>query len=262
MKKSLIATLLALLCITAGAQTEVEYRWEIGGGLGTMTYTGDFNSGIFKSGNTAFEAQLILRRTFNPYSHLRFALTYGKITGESRNEKTFYPDYNTGAYNESARVDYKFSNPLFDLGAIYEYNFWPYGTGREYRGAKRLTPFIGIGLGFTYVSTSNGYYDGSLVHGTNDGLFGAPTTSGSGAFTVNMPIGLGVKYKVGQRTNMQLEWIAHLSMSDKLDGAKDPYRISSDGIFKNTDCYSVLQLSLTYSFGPKCSTCMNSDWNY
>ncbi|MDD6865956.1 MAG: porin family protein, partial [Prevotella sp.] len=40
---------------------------------------------------------------------------------------------------------------------------------------------------------------------------------------------------------------------------KDPYGIKSSGLFKNTDCYSVLQLSLTYSFMPKCVTC-NKDY--
>ena len=50
-----------------------------------------------------------------------------------------------------------------------------------------------------------------------------------------------------------------LSQSDEIDGKKDPYGIKSTGIFKNTDCYSALQLSITYSFLPKCVTC-NKDY--
>ncbi|MCQ2221285.1 MAG: porin family protein, partial [Prevotella sp.] len=38
-----------------------------------------------------------------------------------------------------------------------------------------------------------------------------------------------------------------------------PYRINSSGIFKNTDCYSNLQVTLTYSFWEKCKTC-NKDF--
>lgn len=78
-------------------------------------------------------------------------------------------------------------------------------------------------------------------------------------FTANVPIGLGIKYKVAPRLNVGLEWAIHFSLSDNLDGATDPYNIPSSGLFKNTDCYSALQLSLTYSFMPKCRTCHNAD---
>lgn len=249
-------------CLNVQAQDDLEYRWEVGAGIGLMTYTGDFNSNLLASGSSVPEFSVILRRTFNPYSHMRFALSYGKIKGDNSNLPTFYPDYNNNWYKESARDTYSFSNTLIDLNAIYEYNFWPYGTGRDYRGAVRLTPFIAFGLGFTYVNCTS-FYDGSLNNSMLDSpyeLFGSPETTSGNAFTVNMPLGVGVKYKVGDRTNLQLEWLCHFSASDKLDGVKDPYRIASSGIFKNTDCYSVIQASITYSFGPKCKTCMNSDW--
>jgi hypothetical protein len=51
----------------------------------------------------------------------------------------------------------------------------------------------------------------------------------------------------------------HFSLSDKLDGVSDPYAVKSSGLFKNTDCYSALQLTLTYSFMAKCRTCHNED---
>lgn len=268
MRRLVFIFTLTIICVFAKAQDDVEYRWEIGGGVGLMTYTGDFNSAILKGENSAFALSLMARRVFNPYSHLRMAFSYGTIKGKSgevgksgKGTDTFYPDYNTGAYSEADRPEYTFSNPVFDLGVMYEYNFWPYGTGREYRGAKRLTPFIAVGFGMTYASCKGGYTDASLIAGNELPPYGAPETTGSGVFTANLPLGFGVKYKVGARMNMSLEWMMHFSLSDKLDGVKDPYRIASDGIFKNTDCYSVLQLAVTYSFGPKCRTCMNSDWH-
>ena len=78
-------------------------------------------------------------------------------------------------------------------------------------------------------------------------------------FTANVPLGLGVKYKLGERLNLGVEWRVHFSLSDKLDGMADPYGIRSSGLFKNTDCYSALQLTLTYSFMSKCRTCNNDD---
>ena len=43
----------------------------------------------------------------------------------------------------------------------------------------------------------------------------------------------------------------------KLDGVTDPYLIKSSGLFKNTDCYHILQFTVTYSFAEKCRTCHN-----
>ena len=130
---------------------------------------------------------------------------------------------------------YKFDNSLVDLSATYEYNFWPYGTGREYRGAKPLTPFISIGLGATYAKADKN------------------------VFTANLPVGVGVKYKLADRINLGVEWSIHFSMSDHLDGMPDPYSIKSSGMFKNTDCYSALQATISYSFMAKCRTCHNED---
>ena len=127
-------------------------------------------------------------------------------------------------------------NTMADLCATYEYNFWPYGTGRDYRGAKRLTPFVFGGLGATFAKTDD-----------------------KNVFTANVPIGIGVKYKLADRMNLGVEWCVHFSLSDKLDGMADPYGITSSGAFKNTDCYSALQVTLTYSFMAKCRTCHNED---
>ena len=173
-------------------------------------------------------ASVLLRRIINPYHGFKLALSAGTLKGSSKDEKTYYP--------ELAENPYNFSNTMVDLCATYEYNFWPYGTGRDYRGAKRLTPFIFGGLGATFVKTDS-----------------------KNVFTANLPIGIGVKYKLADRLNLGVEWAIHFSMNDKLDGMADPYKITSSGAFKNTDCYSALQVTLTYSFMAKCRTCHNED---
>ena len=218
--------LLMLMPALSFAQGDVEYRMEIGGGLGLLTYEGDFNGSILKGGQPM--ASVILRRTINPYHGFRLHLGVGKLKGSSKDAKTYYPGM--------AETPYEFSNFLGDLNATYEYNFWPYGTGRDYRGAKRLSPFVAIGLGATFVKNDD-----------------------EGVFTANLPIGAGVKYKLADRLNLGVEWNIHFSLSDKLDGRADPYSIKSSGLFKNTDCYSALQVTLTYSFMAKCRTCHNDD---
>ena len=70
-----------------------------------------------------------------------------------------------------------------------------------------------------------------------------------------MPIGVGVKYKLGARTNLSLDWQMHITFSDHLDGVKDPYHVKTSGMVKNVDTFSAFTLALTYSLSPKCSTC-------
>lgn len=222
MRKATLLLLMLAVMLNMNAQTDDEYLMEIGGGVGFLGYLGDYNNVLTRDLQPM--ATLLVRRNLNPYMGLRLAASFGKLKGDERDVKTVYPS--TGG------TPYSFSRTLTDVSLTYEYNFWPYGTGHDYYGAKRLTPFVFLGLGGTYAGG-----DGSSV------------------FTANVPIGLGLKYKVGQRMNVGVEWAMHFSMSDKLDGRKDPYGITSSGMFKNTDCYSVLQLTLSYSFMPKCTTC-------
>ena len=226
MRKLLISVFAAMLCLGLQAQDEYEYKMEIGVGAGMTSYEGDFNGSILK--NMQPSASFILRRVLNPYMALKLDFTYGKLKGSSADAKTWYPELHDNPV--------EFSYSLMDLSLAYEYNFWPYGTGREYRGAKRLTPFVFLGVGATYVKTPD-----------------------KGVFTANVPIGLGVKYKIGKRLNLGLEWAMHFSLSDELDGVADPYGIESSGMFKNTDCYSMLKLTLTYSFMAKCKICNKDD---
>ena len=226
MTRNALMTILLFLPLTLHAQGDVEYRMEVGGGLGLVAYEGDYNGSILKGHQPMVSA--LLRRTINPYHGFRLNLGLGKLKGSSANVETYYPGL--------AENPYEFSNLMTDLSAAYEYNFWPYGTGQDYRGARRLSPFVFIGLGATFVKTDN-----------------------KSVFTANLPIGVGVKYKLADRMNLGVEWGIHFSLSDKLDGSPDPYGIKSSGMFKNTDCYSALQVTLTYSFMAKCRTCHNED---
>lgn len=224
MRQGLLSILLLVTAVQTLAQDDVEYRMEVGAGAGLVSYLGDFNGSVVK--NMQPMGSLVWRWVLNPRMALRAKGSYGKLKGSSADVQTYYPDMQAKPY--------QFNHSLGDLGVTFEYNFWPYGTGRDYRGAKRLTPFIFGGVGGTYVS-------------------GGPKD----VWTAHVPLGLGVKYKLGDRVNIGLEWAAHFSLSDKLDGVVDPYRVKSSGLFKNTDGYSALLVTLTYSFQAKCRTCHN-----
>ena len=221
--------MLLLAALPANAQEDPEYRMAIGVGGGMAGYLGDFNGNLTKDLQPM--GSLLARYIFNPYYGLKLNVMFGKMKGSSADVKTYYPAF--------AETPYEFNNSLVGFDLTFEYNFWPYGTGRDYRGAQRVTPFVFGGLGGTYVSIKDG--------------------DKKSAFTANVPIGIGVKYKINKRMNLGLEWAMHFTLGDELDGQKDPYGITSSGAFKNTDCYSTLQVTLTYSFSARCRTCHNED---
>ena len=217
---ALLAVLL-LSAVIAKAQDDPEFKMEAGAGAGLVAYTGDFNGNLLKGMQPW--GTLIAKYHLSPRSAVGFNLGMGKIKGSSDNAETWYP----------IEEPYEFNNTLTEGVIRYEYNFWAYGTGKEYRGARRLAPFVTIGFGITHHS------------GENSGI------------TMSLPIGVGIKYKIGQRLNLIAEWVFRLTPSDELVGRKDLYGIKSSGLFKNTDCYSVLQLALTYDIWMKCKTCHN-----
>ncbi|MCQ2255575.1 MAG: porin family protein [Bacteroidaceae bacterium] len=220
---------------------------EFGGSLGLVNYLGDYNSSIL--GAQQPMASLLVRRVINPYMTLRADLSYGKLKYDFEEKNNYYPltpsnSPTGGGQNLTEENPTDGLNPspvgrqggvsdLIDLSMVYEYNFWAYGTGRDYFRAKRLAPYIFLGLGLTYAKPDNA----------------------NSAFTAHLPLGAGVKYKIADRLNLGLEWRVHFSMSDRLDGVVDPYGIPSQGSFKNADGYSMLKLTLTYSMLAKCSTC-------
>lgn len=251
----LITSYLLLITSPALAQNDgagdVEYKMEFGGSVGLVNYLGDYNSSIL--GAQQPMASLLVRRVINPYMTLRADLSYGKLKYDYEEKNNYYPfgpttppdlptgegtqadgGQTNGAQTNSSPVGRPggVSN-LIDLSMVYEYNFWAYGTGRDYFRAKRLAPYLFVGLGFTYAKPDNA----------------------NSAFTAHIPLGAGIKYKVADRLNLGLEWRVHFSMSDRLDGVVDPYGIPSQGAFKNADGYSMLKLTLTYSMLAKCSTC-------
>jgi len=221
MRSVVIAALLALVA-SVHAQTEPEYKLELGGGIGMVSYQGDFNGNLFKNPQPMFT--VLAKYRFDPRRALALNVSYGQLKGSSTDAKTYYPLTTT----------YDFKSKVADVGLRLEYNFWPFGTGFEYRGAKRLTPYVAIGLGMTIAKAD-----------------------GKSATGVNLPIGVGVKYKMADRLNLTAEWAMHFTSCDELDGVKDPYGIESSGLFKNTDCYSYLRLTLSYDIWAKCRTCHN-----
>ncbi len=220
---SIVTLILLVPFLPVRAQEEV-YTVELGGMLGGSFYLGDANYSTFYK-NTRPMAGFMGRYIFNPRLALKGNLAVAGIKGSTETTDNQYP-FTTS-----------FSRTLYDLGVQFEANFFGYGIGQEFLGHRRFTPYITGGIGMTFAP--------------------APAET---VVTANIPIGVGVKYKIRSRWNIGLEFTMRFSLSDDLDvtnsneALNDPYRIKS-GFLKNKDSYSFTAIFVTYDLFPKCGNC-------
>lgn len=218
-----------MLCLAGAVRADnLEYRYEVGVMVGGNSYYGDANySSLMKNMNIM--GGIVGRYNINPRLAVKANLAVARISGSTADFDNRFPG-----------GDVDFSRTLYDLGAQFECHFFAYGDGSGYKRTHRLVPYIFAGAGMTF----------------------APEPA-ENVFTMNLPVGLGVKYKIAPRINLGCELSFRFTLSDDLDVTKetapvlsDPYGIKSSG-FKNKDSYSFLSISVTYDLSPKYRKCNN-----
>jgi len=214
-----------LVCLTGTTAVAQEYKYEIGGMAGLSMYMGDANqTALLRGFNPA--GGLVFRRNFNFRWALKTDLMAGKVTGNTKNTDNVFPNQGEASFSRS----------FFELGGQIEFNFLPYSDKYAYKNTSKIAPYLLTGLGVTVAS---------------------------GFGSVNLPLGLGVKYKIKNRVNLGLEYTVHKLFNDSFDAPDkkgfnldNPYNIQS-GLFKNKDWYNTLMFSVTWDFGPNNRKCTN-----
>lgn len=190
---------------------------------------GDANkNSLFKGLNPAGGA--VFRYNANFRVALKANLMWARVSGSTEGLDNVFPD--------NAQVS--FDRNLFELGGQFEFNFFPYSDMFSYLNTKRFTPYVLAGIGLT------------MAPGDGETFFGP-----------NIPLGVGVKYKIKNRINLGCEFSMRKLFGDSFDTTgednavlKDPYKIGGS-FFKNKDWYSFLLISVTWDFGPRCRPCNN-----
>ena len=229
MMGKMVTVILSLLSVCAVSAQELEYNMELGGMMGGCFYMGDANyTTPFK--DVAMMGGVLARYNINPRMAVKGDLAVGRIKGSTKGMENKFPN---GGHST-------FSRNVFELGAQFECNLFAYGTGAGYKDSRRLAPYMLAGIGMTY----------------------APKPANH-VVAMNIPLGLGVKYKLAERLNVGAEWSMRFTTSDKLDVTNkaglqlnDPYGIKGKGL-KNKDSYSWLMLYISYDMFPKYRKCNN-----
>lgn len=223
---SLVVAMLMVFLSGNICRAQEDYRFDFGAGLGMTGYLGDANTANLYQ-NPSWDAELFLRYIFNPRIAAKTNFYVGGLRGDSEQMTNVFPD----------GQNFKFSTTFYEIGELFEFNFFEFGIGERYQKLKKISPYITAGLSVTLWSVDKSVYTG---------------------FTI--PFGIGVKYKPSKRLNFGLEFLMKKVFSDRLDGVQleDPFTIKSS-FAKNTDWYSTLTITVSYEFGKRCATCNYKD---
>ncbi len=208
-----------------------DYKYEIGGMAGTSFYMGDANkTKLYQS--PGLSAGIIFRYNKDLRWSVKSNFVIGKVSGDTQSSGNKFP------HGQEA----EFSRMFYELGSQIEFNFFNYSDKFGYLGAKRISPYIFTGIGFTLGSGEKTFFD------------------------VNVPLGIGVKYKIKDRLNLGFEFSFRKLFSDSFDVTKknedfnldEPYKIKGN-LLKNNDWYSLTMITLTWDFGARVCPCLNID---
>lgn len=208
-----------------------DYKYEIGGMAGTSFYMGDANKTKLYQ-NPGLSAGIIFRYNKDLRWSVKSNFVIGKVSGDTQSSGNKFP----------LGQEAEFSRMFYELGSQIEFNFFNYSDKFGYLGAKRISPYIFTGIGFTLGSGEKTFFD------------------------VNVPLGIGVKYKIKDRLNLGFEFSFRKLFSDSFDVTKknedfnldEPYKIKGN-LLKNNDWYSLTMITLTWDFGARVCPCLNID---
>lgn len=142
----------------------------------------------------------------------RFAVSLEALTGNF-----------AGHFQDASLQELGFKNSFFFTSAHFEFNFFSYDQYNLTLESSTINPYILGGLGIVSYQSS-----------------GTPVLTG----------GLGIKFKLSKRWDVNCQWTLNKTFADNLEGTpslNNPYQLNKSS-FLNNDYFSVLSVSLTFAF--------------
>lgn len=216
-----IISLCGVSVASAQAQAPEEpYKFDLGIGIGMNGYLGDINGSLFHNPGVAASGKF----RYRPDTRWAFCgqFSVATLSGDTENLDNVFP----------GNKQYEFTSTYYDLGARVEFNFFNYGIGETYKKLKRWTPYLGVGAGA-----------------------GLSTCDGKSYVAFSLPMAFGIKVKLKPRINAGLEFSMTKVFGDHVDGELADLQQIKTSFIRNTDWVAALQLTISFEFGLRCSTC-------
>lgn len=272
-KRFSLALLIFIFASTASKAQYYEntgyfHEGEIGVSLGMGHYFGDLNT------NTGLQNPLpafgvFVRKSFGHYISLRASGKYGQLGySDSYHEEGTYQWYR----------NLSFSTDIYEFTVQGDFNFFRYIPSDVMYG---FTPYVTLGVGLVSFNPKARDQDGVLWNLVDLKTEGQSTPYSTQAVVV--PFGIGIKYSINKKMNLNVEYAHRFTTTDYLDDVsttyigddlsgtnpnqasqnylQDPSRfVSSNGLpifkkgqqrgwSKQKDQYGILEVGLTFNIG-------------
>ncbi len=302
MKNRILFIALFLILAMAVQAQQNFYGWRIGVHGGAMTYHGDLST------DRILDPQLsLINFTDNIENYISYGLSVEKSLSKAwglrlmgargvfeANDRTIDWDKNLYTDNENFSRALNVRTELQDASILFVYNF---DNGEILSDEAFFSPYLLIGAGVTQFEAygdlygENGeqyfYWSDNTIRNQAEGTDNATEVIQDGNYEtklapldtegveyskniLNFPVGLGLKFRLGDRFNLNLEAMAKYTNTDYLDDVSgnypesyfsttQEYASNPSGISREmrgsdsdlNDIYGYVNLSLNYNFGFK-----------
>lgn len=189
-----------------------ELQGEFGVTFGLAHYFGDLNTRAALN-RPKPAIGVFYRKQFNNYLGARLSLHYAQLG---------YSDvYSKNEYQK--RRNLSFNTDMFEVALHGDFNFFRYMPGDP---TYNFTPYVTLGLGvfsynpYAYLDDKKYYLRPLGTEGQNipykDPVSGQ-TRQPYGSMAVCIPIGLGIKYNINDRTNLSFQIAQRITTTDYID---------------------------------------------
>lgn len=212
-RRILIATVACILSLSSSAQsTEYVQKGEFGISVGAAHYFGDLNTRASLS-RAKPAVGLFFRKQFGNYVGLRIAGHYAQVG--------FSDTYSKNEYQKTRNLS--FNSNIWEITLQGDFNFFKFVPSDP---DHLYTPYVTLGAGiFSYDPYA--LLDGKKVflrplgtEGQNVGYLGRKQYS---TMAVCIPFGVGLKYNVTPKLNMNIEVGYRFTTTDYLDDVSTTY---------------------------------------
>lgn len=219
-RKVFITTVLALLLLGtqlrdahAQADMNIKYNGEFGLEFGSSNYFGDLNPNGRLNGQR-FNVGLVYNYFINNYISVYAHVHYGQIGyADSLNSNPYWKERNLS-----------FQSELWGFSTGFDFDFLKFLPGSE---DYRWTPFLSTGIGmlhfnpFTYLDGRKYYLEPLGTEGQGSPRY--PNRQKYHLWTVELPVGFGIKYNINKSFNLAIQGSYHFTGTDYLDDVSTTY---------------------------------------
>ena len=224
-------------------------RTELGLGLGTTFYFGDFNEYV-PFASPRYYGTVMHRFYFNMLYALRTSIAFANVAGSTRNYSGEMPYYDMKY--PYGRPTINFSRNLIDLNTGIEIGFRPIEPALH-RLDQKFAPyiFIGVGVMIAYPDSEAKTDEARSASVMYPRVYGTHEANAGSIQLLHIPIGLGFKYSPWHRWTIAGEWQFKKTFNDDFDRFNNvnPSELNNSkkgSLLLNTDWVSYFGVSISY----------------